>query len=98
MKIKGYENFRGKIKGYENLGGHLRGAKFSGGKNKGLEIFRCEIKGCENFGQFSKKCSNRVSGVKKDQPLTDLSHRKTIFYHVPTGSLEKQRLTKEIKI
>ena len=60
MKIKGYENFRGKIKGYENLGGHLRGAKFFGEKIRGPKFFGAK---------YSKKCSNQVSGAKKDQPL-----------------------------
>ena len=69
MKIKGYENFRGKIKGYENLGGHLRGAKFSGEKMRGPKFFGAKIRGTKILVNLPKNAPTGYPGLKKTNPL-----------------------------
>ena len=59
-KVKGCENFHRKFMGCENF--HR--------KFKGCENIRRKFKGFEKFSLFSEKHSNRVSGLKKDRPLT----------------------------
>ena len=72
MKIKGYENFRGKIKGYENLGGHLRGAKFSGEKIRGPKFFGAKIRGTKILVNLPKNAPTGYPGLKKTTPLNSI--------------------------
>ena len=75
MKIKGYENFRGKIKGYENLGGHLRGAKFSAEKVRGPKFSRAKIRGTKILVNPPKNAPTGYPGMKKTNPLVLLSEK-----------------------
>ena len=75
MKIKGYENFRGKIKGYENLGGHLRGAKFSGEKIRGPKFFGAKIRGTKILVNLPKNAPTGYPGLKKTNPLLEIDEK-----------------------
>ena len=68
--LKGSENFSGKDKGSENFREIGKGSENFRKTGKGSEIFRKTGKGSENFWPFPRKPSDRVSGLKNDQPLS----------------------------
>ena len=67
MKIRGAKFFLELIRGTKK---RLRGAKISMENLRGARISVENFKGYEKCSPFSKKHSNRVSGLKKDRPLS----------------------------
>ena len=78
--IKGSENFSGKYKGSENFRKTGKGSKNFRKTGKGSENFRKTGKGSEKFWLFPGKPSDRVPGLKNDQPLRYIQ-----AYHVKHG-------------